>query len=132
MASTFGPRLWRRAPSIAPSARQLGRRMTRHVAAAVLIFAIVQMWLVSSAVAWGMSLVVAGTALVLLVALAIRVARRIERQWHDLSRGALSSHGLHARFRRDVRRLWLAVLTVPMLWVGGVLFATQSIAAVAG
>lgn len=132
MASTFGPRLWRRPRSIAPSARQLGRRMTLHAAAAVMVFAIAQIWLVTSAVAWGVSSLVAGVALVLLVGLAIPVARRLERRWHELSRGALSSHGLHARFRRDVRRLWLAVLMVPMLWVGGALFATQAIAAVVG
>lgn len=132
MASAFGPRLWGRSRTYAPSARQLGRRMTINVAAAILVFAIIQIWLVASVVSLGVSTLVAGIALILLVGIAIPGARRLERRWHELSRGALSSHGLHARFRRDIRRLWLAVLMIPMLWVGGALFATQAMAAIAG
>lgn len=132
MASTFGPRLWRRAAVMAPSARQLGRRMSWNIASAVLIFAIAQIWLVASAVNYGLSMLLAGAVLLLLVIVAIMVAQRLERHWHGLSQAALSSHGLHQRYRRDVRRLWMATLLVPMLWVGGVLLATRSMAAIIG
>ena len=53
MASTYGPRLWRRATASVPPARSLGRRMTWHAAAALLAFAAIQIWLVTSAVAAG-------------------------------------------------------------------------------
>ena len=66
-----------------------------------------------------------------LLALALPIARSTERRWYHLSRQALASWGLHARFRRDVRRLWIAALTLPFLWVSGAIAATDAIAAIA-
>lgn len=129
MASTFGPRLWRRATASVPPARSLGRRMTWHAAAALLVFAAIQIWLVTSAVAAGAPSAFIVVALVMLLALAVPVARSTERRWYHLSRQALASWGLHARFRRDVRRLWIAALTLPFLWISG---AMAAVAAVAG
>lgn len=129
MASTYGPRLWRRATASVPPARSLGRRMTWHAAAALLAFAAIQIWLVTSAVAAGAPSAFIVVALVMLLALAVPVARSTERRWYHLSRQALASWGLHARFRRDVRRLWIAALTLPFLWISG---AMAAIAAVAG
>jgi hypothetical protein len=131
MASTFGPRLLRRSTPSVPAARSLGRRMTVHAAAALLAFAALQIWLVSSAIAAGAPSAFTIVALILLLALAVPVARATERHWYHLSRQALASWGLHARFRRDVRRLWIAALALPFLWVSGALAATQAIAAIA-
>ena len=69
-------------------------------------------------------------ALIILLALALPVARSTERHWYHLSRQALASWGLHARFRRDVRRLWFAALTLPFLWISGAIAATDAIAAI--
>ena len=129
MASTYGPRLWRRATASVPPARSLGRRMTWHAAAALLAFAVIQIWLVTSAVAAGAPSAFIVVAMVVLLALAVPVARSTERRWYHLSRQALASWGLHARFRRDVRRLWIAALTLPFLWISG---AMAAVAAVAG
>ena len=41
MASTFGPRLWRRSTASVPPARSLGRRMTVHAAAALIVLALI-------------------------------------------------------------------------------------------
>src|SRR3546814_13045720 len=71
-------------------------------------------------------------ALVILLSLGVPAARITERRWYHLSRQALASWGLHARFRRDVRRLCVAALALPFLWVSGAMAATQAIAAVAG
>jgi hypothetical protein len=98
--------------------------MTWHAAAALLAFAALQIWLVMSAMAAGAS---SAFALVMLLALAVPVARSTERRWYRLSRQALASWGLHARFRRDVRRLWIAALTLPFLWVSGAMAATAAI-----
>lgn len=130
MASTFGPRLWRRSTPSVPAARSLGRRMTWHAAAALIAFAALQIWLVSSAVAAGAPSALTIIALVVLLALAVPAVRATERRWYRLSRQALASWGLHARFQRDVRRLWVAALTLPFLWVSGALAATQAIAAI--
>ncbi|MDR6832778.1 MULTISPECIES: hypothetical protein [unclassified Sphingopyxis] len=132
MASAFGPRLWRRTSSSVPAARSLGRRMTWHAATALVAFAALQIWLVSSAIAHGASSTLIFVALIVLLALAVPVARSTERRWYHLSRQALASWGLHARFRRDVRRLWVAALTLPFLWVSGAMAATDAIAAIAG
>lgn len=132
MASAFGPRLWRRSTSSVPPARSLGRRMTWHAATALVAFAALQIWLVSSAIAAGAPSMLIVVALVMLLALAVPVVRAVERRWYRLSRQALASWGLHARFRRDVRRLWAAALALPFLWVSGALAATDAIAKIAG
>ena len=130
MASAFGPRLWRRtAVSVAP-ARSLGRRMAWHAATALLAFAPLQIWAATAAIAAGAPSAFIIVALVVLLALALPVARSTERRWYHLSRQALASWGLHARFRRDVRRLWIAALTLPFLWVSGAMAATDAIAAI--
>ncbi|MBU0824175.1 MAG: hypothetical protein KKA44_12480 [Alphaproteobacteria bacterium] len=130
MASAFGPRLWRRSTHSVPAARSLGRRMTWHAATALVAFAALQIWLVSSAIAAGASSTLIVVALIVLLALAVPVARSTERRWYHLSRQALASWGLHARFCRDVRRLWVAALTLPFLWVSGAMAATDAIAAI--
>lgn len=105
--------------------------MTWHAATALVAFAALQIWLVSSAIAAGASSMLIFAALIILLALAVPVARSTERRWYHLSRQALASWGLHARFRRDVRRLWVAALTLPFLWVSGAMAATDAIAAIA-
>ena len=127
MASAFGPRLWRRTTVSVPPARSLGRRMTWHAATALLAFAALQVWLVMGAIAAGAPSALIVVALVMLLALALPVARSTERRWYHLSRQALASWGLHARFRRDVRRLWIAALTLPFLWVSGAMAAAAAI-----
>ena len=131
MASTFEPRLWRRATASVPPARSLGRRMTWHAAAALIVFAALQVWLVMSAGSAGAPSMLAVVSLIVVLALALPVARSTERRWYHLSRQALASWGLHARFRRDVRRLWVAAITLPFLWVSGAMAATDAIAAIA-
>ena len=132
MASTFGPRLWRRSAANVPAPRSLGRRMTWHAAAALIVFALLQIWLVSSAISAGAPSALMIVALILLVALAVPATRAVERRWHRLSREALASRGLHARFRRDVRRLWAAALLLPALWVGGAMAAAGALVKIAG
>ncbi|SNT18959.1 hypothetical protein [Sphingopyxis indica] len=132
MASTFGARPIGRTTHSVPPARSLGRRMTVHAAAALIVFAVLQVWLVSSAIAAGAPSALTVAALVIILALAVPTVRIVERHWHHLSRQALASWGLHARFRRDVRRLWLAALALPFLWVSGAMAATDAIAAITG
>jgi hypothetical protein len=104
--------------------------MTVHAATALIAFAALQIWLVTSAIAAGAPSMLIIVALVMLLALALPIARMTERRWYHLSRQALASWGLHARFRRDVRRLWIAAITLPFLWVSGAMAATDAIAAI--
>lgn len=132
MASTFGPRLWRRSTASVPTARSLGRRMTWHAAAALVAFALLQIWLVSGAVSAGAPSALMIVALAILALLAVPATRGVERRWRRLSREALASRGLHARFRRDVLRLWAAALVLPPLWVGGATAAAAALTNIAG
>jgi hypothetical protein len=106
--------------------------MTWHAAAALIAFALLQVWLVSSAVSAGAPSALIVVALVILVALAVPATRAVERRWHRLSRQALASRGLHTRFRRDVLRLWTAALVLPPLWIGGATAAADAFLKVAG
>lgn len=130
MASTFGSSVWRRAGVRVPAPRSLGRRMTVHSAMAVVAFAVWQIWLVSHAISRGSTSALLLVALIVVAAVAVPSAQAMERRWDELSRQALASSGLHDRFRRDVRRLWAAVLCIPMLWVGGFVAAGDAVAAI--
>lgn len=131
MASAFGSGVWRRAGARVPAPRSLGRRMTIHAAMALVAFAMWQIWLVSEAISRGSSSALLLIALLVVAALAVPMAQKMERHWDELSRQALASSGLYDRFRRDVRRLWAAVLCVPLLWVSGFTLAGDAIAAIA-
>jgi hypothetical protein len=130
MASAYGSGVWRRAGARVPAPRSLGRRMTIHAAAALIAFAVMQIWLVSEAISRGSSSALLLVALVLVAVLAVPVAQTMERRWDELSRQALASSGLYDRFRRDVRRLWAAALCVPLMWVSGFALAGDAIAAI--
>lgn len=128
MASSFGTGIWRRAGAHVPAPRSLGRRMTVHAATALIVFAIWQIWLVSGAISRGASSALLLIALIMVAAVAVPAAQALERRWDHLSRHALASSGLHSRFRRDVLRLWAAVLCLPFLWVNGLGLASHMIA----
>src|SRR3546814_20092238 len=100
--------------------------MTWHAAAALLAFAALQIWLVMSVVAAGAPSAFIVVALVMLLALALPVARSTERHWYHLSRQAPASWGPHARFRLDVRRLWFPALPLPFLWTSAPIAPTTS------
>src|SRR3546814_18825314 len=115
MASTFGPRLIGRSTPSVPGARSLGRRMTFHAAAALLVFAALQVWLVSSAIAAGAPSAFIVVALVILLALGVPAAPITERRGDPPSRPALARGGLHASFRRARRRRGVGAPPRPLL-----------------
>lgn len=128
MASSYSSRSVLRSADFTHRARNLAHRMTRHVAAALLLFALSQIWLVGAALEAGAPRLISVLALSALVGLAIPYARSTERRWHNLGQDALPSPALTTRFRRDVVRLWLLALLVPALWVGGALLFAPAIA----
>ena len=124
MATSYSSREWTRSANFTPRARSLGARMTRHVAVALMLFAILQIWLVNAALELGASRLVSIGALVTLLAFAIPFARRMERRWHRLGEQALPSPALTAQFRRDLVWLWSLALLLPPLWIGPALLLT--------
>lgn len=130
MASSYSSRRVMRSANFTARADSLGHRMTRHIAAALVVFAVAQIWLVSAAIDAGAPRMLSAIALTALVALAIPFARRTERRWHQLAQEALPSPALSSRFHRDVRRLWLLALGLPACWVGAAIAFVPAIAAI--
>jgi hypothetical protein len=122
MATSFSSREWTRSANILPRARHLGIQMSRHAAVAVLVFAVMQIWLVSAAIEAGAPRGISVGAMIALLALALPYARIIERRWQRLGQQALPSPALMDRFRSDVRRLWLLTAIVPAMWTGAAWF----------
>lgn len=120
MATSFSSREWTRSAYMLPRARRLGNQMTRHVASALLVFAVLQIWLVSSVIDLGAPRSTAVGAMIVLIAAALPYARITERRWQSLGQHALPSPALMDRFRRDVRLLWVLALIIPGAWTGGV------------
>ena len=110
------PALVRRAPA---SPARLAQRMSRHLAGAVITFALVQLVLLHLAVSGGAPTALGYGALAMVVLIALPTARRLERRWRDFADTALPSPRLGQLWARDVRRLWLAAIMVPGLWIGG-------------
>jgi uncharacterized membrane protein YhaH (DUF805 family) len=120
MATSFSSREWTRSANMLPRARRLGNQMTRHVAAALLLFTVVQIWLVSAAMEGGAPRTISIAAMVILVAAALPYARITERRWQALGQQALPSPALMDRFRRDIRCVWLLAVSIPAAWTGTV------------
>ncbi|HEX7877247.1 MAG TPA: hypothetical protein VF489_11760 [Sphingobium sp.] len=87
--------------------------MSTHLAAALILFCILQIGIVARM----------GGSLVLHLAIIIAIsgfgvaARRLERRWEMLEESSLSGRGLDLRFRRDVIQVWLASIGSGLLWI---------------
>lgn len=106
MASMFSERT-------AGTGRSYTKRMSTHTAGALVVFALLQIFVVakmggSLALHLGIIVAIGGFAL---------AARSLEHRWTALERGGLSDDGLATRFRVDLVQLWGASLLAPMLWI---------------
>ncbi len=113
-------------PAGLPGARRLARRMTVHIAAAIVVYAALQLWLVLGAVSGGAPRILPYVAVALLLVAVIPTARRIEARWARLSADTLPSRELSQSFRQDARRLWSAAIVLPFLWVGAFVGASAA------
>lgn len=103
--------------SIFPAGQQMEpnlyvKRMSNHLSAALLVFALLQIFIVT--VMGGSSIRHFGV--ILLIALIVPCARAMERKWRGLGSSGLPVADLSARFRRDLAKLWLVALVTPFLW----------------
>lgn len=89
------------------------KRMSTHLAAALVSFAVLQIVVVaklggSLALHLGIVVAIGGFAL---------AARELEHRWALLGSTSLPAAGLTTRFRIDLLQLWGASLLAPLLWV---------------
>lgn len=88
------------------------RRISRHLAGALLMFALLQIGVVcrmggSLALHLGIIMAIGGFAY---------AGHALERRWADLDRAALSQADLSTRYRIDLLQLWSVSLLGPLLW----------------
>lgn len=85
--------------------------MTLHIAAALLVFTVIQLWATSVAIAAGGPRWMPLVGLAVLILGVIPAARTLERRW-----GAPRSKA-ELRYRLDLGLLWAGALLVPCAWV---------------
>ncbi len=116
---------WARPRRALAHPRQLARRMSRHLALALLAFAGLQIWLLAAGLSAGLPIGFAAFALALLVLVAVPLASRTEAHWQRLGREALPCPALEQQWRRTAARLWLGAAALPPLWIGLALLASR-------
>lgn len=89
------------------------RRMSTHLAAALVVFCLLQIFIVAK---MGGSLLLHLGIIIAIGGFAV-AARGLERHWELLDGSGLSSHGLETRFRRDLVQLWSASIVGGLLWI---------------
>ena len=99
--------------SAAVSENGYARRMSTHLAFALVVFCLLQIFIVAR---MGGSLVLHLGIIVAIGGFGV-AARRLERRWELLDGGGLSDDGLSLRYRRDVAQLWLTSIASGLLWI---------------
>lgn len=107
MASLFPSRSFRR------NAPAYDKRISTHVAAALVAFALLQILIVAK---MGGSLLLHFGIFIAIGCFAM-AARALEHRWAQLSHSGLPASGLATRFRMDLLQLWGASLAAPFLWI---------------
>lgn len=92
------------------------RKMSNNLAAALVLFAGLQIFVISAVVANGATSLLYHLGIALLIAAIVPAARNMERRWEILPEG-LSGDGRAERFRRDQVKLWSVALFLPLLWI---------------
>ncbi|WP_336967734.1 hypothetical protein [Sphingobium aromaticiconvertens] len=98
---------------LVPSRTAYAKRISSHLAAALVTFALLQIFIIAKT----------GGSLVLHLGIIIAIggfamaARALEHRWVMLDQGGLPTAGLALRFRRDLIQLWGASIFGALLWI---------------
>ena len=102
---TAAPRDWRKS-------------MSNHVAAALLVYTGLQIFVTIHAMKEGVSSILPYFALVILVAAIIPACRWFEKRWRDLSDAEAADPVFKPDFHRDLMMLWSLAIALPLLLTG--------------
>ena len=94
------------------------KRMSDHVAYALLVYTALQIFMTVKALSNGMSSILPYIALVILVAAIIPACRWFERRWTSMSDEDAVDPAFASAFRRDTVMLWLLAIGLPALLTG--------------
>ncbi|WEK45679.1 MAG: hypothetical protein P0Y56_11635 [Candidatus Andeanibacterium colombiense] len=112
--------LWNsdRATAAPLAKRDWRRKMSDHVAFALLAYTGLQIFVTMGALQNDGESIVPFFALVLLVAAIIPGARMFEQRWAHLSDEEASDPALARAFRFDATKVWIAALSLPLIVTG--------------
>ena len=97
------------------------RRMSDHIAYALLFYTGLQIFGTVHALKGDGGSIVPYFALVFLVAMVIPACRAVERRWERLEDSEASDAELAGPFARDVKLIWVAAIGLPFLFTGIIL-----------
>lgn len=100
-----------------PLRRDWHRSMSNNLAAALVVYAGLQIFVISAIVATGATSLLYHLGIAVLIAAIVPAARSMERRWEQLPQYALPRQVIADRFRMDLLRLWGTVLLLPFVWI---------------
>ena len=103
------------------------KKMSDHVAYALLIYTALQIFVTMSALKTGHGSVLPYFALIVLVAAIIPACRYAEKRWEGLGDGQAADPALAGAFRRDAIALWVCAIGLPFLVTYGYKLVTSLI-----
>ncbi len=113
--------LWKPVAPATPRARRnldWRKRMSDHVAYALLVYTGLQIFVTMAALKSGHSSILPYLALVVLVAAIIPGCRSFEKRWSGLTDSQAANPELADSFRRDRLALWLCAIGLPFALTG--------------
>ena len=96
------------------SARYWHRKMSNNIAAALVLFTGLQIFVISTVVASGATSLLYHLGIALLIAAIVPACRAMERRWEVQSQRSM---GIAERFRLDQLKLWGTALLLPLIWI---------------
>ncbi len=94
------------------------KRMSDHVAWALLVYTTLQIFMTVKALSQGISSILPYIALIILVAAIIPACRWFERRWTVMSDEEAVDPAFASAFRRDAMMLWLMAIGLPLVLTG--------------
>ncbi len=94
------------------------KKMSNNCAAALLVYTILQIFVVLRFIETSGMSIAPYFGLVLLVAVIIPFCRNFEKRWANMSNSGLTDQSLAAKFRADQIVLWLLALGLPVVFIG--------------
>ena len=99
------------------SASEWQRRISIHIAYALIVYTGLQILMVMSVVGRHGASMLPYAGLVILIALVIPLARRCEKRWERLLAADLPEWDISRLYRRDTVAIWLLAIGVPFLLI---------------
>lgn len=94
------------------------KRMSDHVAWALLVYTGLQIFMTVKALSAGMSSILPYMALIILVAAIIPACRWFERRWTVMTDEEATDPAFAGEFRRDTVMLWAMAIGLPLVLTG--------------